>query len=361
MNLISYIIDRLPFVAVYFINVIILLIIVQLDMLQSNQSLEWGNVAYFFILSSCILLSFLIIGYLRRRPFYREINDLRQNVSSIEDVLNVESSLTTEQAVFQDLLHEGYRQYVKELADYEEQRERHHHFTNQWVHHMKTPVSVIHLLIQQGRQAPSIEEAGKLIQSIGEENERLEHGLEMILHMARLEKFEFDVTPKRVELLSLIREAINEHKKAMIRQAIYPKVVAEPEEVFIESDEKWLRFVIRQITANAVKYSYKGKDDTIEFIVKRQSTSWTLSICDSGIGIPQQDIKRVFSPFFTGENGRKTRESTGMGLYLVKEVCDRLGHRIDAESQEGEGTVITLEFLDSATLHHSVTGKGEWL
>ena len=69
-----------------------------------------------------------------------------------------------------------------------------------------------------------------------------------------------------------------------------------------------------------------------------------LEITDRGIGIPKSDMKRVFDPFYTGENGRKLKESTGMGLYLVKEVVHKMNHQIELESEQGKGTTVRLIF-----------------
>ncbi|MNJ62145.1 Sensor histidine kinase GraS [compost metagenome] len=69
-----------------------------------------------------------------------------------------------------------------------------------------------------------------------------------------------------------------------------------------------------------------------------------LEIEDEGIGIPDSDLPRVFDAYFTGENGRKFQESTGMGMYLVKEICHKLGHEIELESVEGKGTAVRILF-----------------
>jgi signal transduction histidine kinase len=353
MGMKTFLRDQLPFIGVYLFNVCVVVLVIELALLQANQSLGKENIVYLFVLSLFFLVVFLIASFIRRLPFYREVS--RGN-RKFGDVLNVESAVTYEQRALQDVLHDNYRSYVEELEAYEEAVDRHHHFTNQWVHGMKTPVSVINLLIQQGREAESLEETKKLFQSIGEENERIEHGLEMILHMARLEKFELDVAPHRVELLELVRDVINEQKKAMIRYAIYPKVESDEDEVFVETDQKWLHFVVRQLITNAIKYSRKGEGKTITVTIKKMSSGASLTVTDEGIGIPEQDVPRVFNPFFTGENGRKTSESTGMGLYLVKEVCGRLGHQIRIKSEEGTGTMVRIDFLDSPTLYRELAG-----
>src|SRR5699024_5582774 len=128
-----------------------------------------------------------------------------ENAVGIDRVLQIQSTGTSEQKAFKDMMHKSYREYVDDLVEYQERQEQHHHFMNQWVHSMKTPVSVTHLLIQQSVDINSSNEARELFKSIGEENDRIAHGLEMILHTARLDKFELDVALRRVGLVDLVR------------------------------------------------------------------------------------------------------------------------------------------------------------
>lgn len=343
MNLFTYLRDRLFYIVVYFISTCLAVLVIILDPFQSNLQLHKQNIFYIFVLSLTVLVLFLAIDYLRQLPFYREVRKVR-DIKRLDDVLKIETPVTAEQKLFKQFLQRQYRRYIKELVQYEEKKERHLHFTNQWVHGMKTPVSVIDLLIQQSDEIESVAEARSLLKSIGEENERLSHGLEMILHTARLENFEFDVAIKRLDLISLVRSAIHDHKKAMIRRQIYPKLVSETEAVYVETDRKWMTFVIHQLTTNAIKYSPKGENRKIVYEIEEQGETCRLRVKDEGVGIPEQDLPRVFDPFFTGENGRRGSESTGMGLYLTKEVCTRLGHEIMIDSLEGKGTTVTITF-----------------
>ena len=111
----------------------------------------------------------------------------------------------------------------------------------------------------------------------------------------------------------------------------------------ISTDKKWLEFIINQIINNSIKYK-KDKDSYIKISAFEQSEKKVLEIYDNGIGIPSRDLKRVFEKSFTGSNGREKVKSTGMGLYIVKKLCDKLGHNIKIESKEKEYTKVTLEF-----------------
>ncbi len=204
---------------------------------------------------------------------------------------------------------------------------------------MKTPLSVIRLLIEEAKDERSA--------SLLEETERLEKGLDTVLYAARLETFDRDFHVEAVRLRSIVENIIHENKRLFIGSQVYPELQVDPELV-VESDAKWLAFMIGQLVTNAIKYS-AGSHKKITFSSSVTDREAILEIRDRGIGIPLSDRKRVFQPFFTGENGRQYRESTGMGLYFASEISSRLGHRIELESEVGAGTSVKLIFTSYLT------------
>ena len=106
--------------------------------------------------------------------------------------------------------------------------------------------------------------------------------------------------------------------------------------VEVLTDEKWLAFVIEQVLSNALKYTPEG---TVSVYLERPKT---LCIRDTGIGIAPEDLPRVFENGYTGYNGRSDKKASGIGLYLCRRICNKLGHTISAESKAGEGTVIRI-------------------
>ena len=174
-------------------------------------------------------------------------------------------------------------------------------------------------------------------------------GLNTILYMARLRTIEQDFRIKPVALADIVHEVNRENKRFYIRSQVYPKFKEIKKGITVETDEKWLFFIISQFVNNAVKYS-AGKSNTVIISVYENDSEAVLEVADFGAGIPDTDQKRVFDPFFTGENGRRFRESTGMGLYLAKSAADQLGHRIELDSQEGKGTTIRLIFTATQNL-----------
>ncbi len=206
---------------------------------------------------------------------------------------------------------------------------------------MKTPLSVIELTAQ------SLDEPDS--SNIREETERMKTGLHTILYMARLRSIEQDFHIKPVALSKIIHDVNGENKRFYIRNQVYPQLREEREGITVEPDEKWLFFMLSQLIHNAVKYS-KGKSGHIVLSVYEQDGEAVLGITDFGVGIPVSDQKRIFDAFYTGENGRVFRESTGMGLYLTKEAAEHLGHRIEVESAVGEGTTFRIIFSAAQNL-----------
>jgi two-component system, OmpR family, sensor histidine kinase YxdK len=321
-----------------FIREHLLLIIIQVIQCVSIPVLFWldgyrgiGVSLYAIFLTLLLLTIYLIYRYVSRKSFYQRLESPMETLDS--------SLETTDQAplskALNQLLISQYRLYQEKLQKAEDRTDEHILFMDRWVHQMKTPLSVIELTAQ-GLDEPESS-------SIREETDRIKDGLNTVLYMARLRTIKEDFHIKPVTLSKLVHEVNQENKRFYIRNEVYPQVKAEREGVTVESDEKWLFFLVTQLVHNAVKYS-SGNSKQIVISLYERSGEAILEVEDFGIGIPDVDQRRVFTKFFTGENGRKYRESTGMGLYLVKEVAERLDHRIELESKVGEGTTVRIVF-----------------
>lgn len=347
----SFVLDRLPYLIAFYIALFFAMLVLTLDLQHGRYLPALSNLLYIVLLATVVVLGWIAWDYARQRPYYRQVADMiASDKPTALSIMSVQGGVTLEQMAVQQLLEKQHKAFADELADYRRQREQHLHFTNQWVHHMKTPVSVIDLLLQQAAEADhdSEEDIQALRSSMHEELERISRGLEMMLYTARLDQFRMDVRIDRISLLPIVRETINSHKKACIRASIFPRI--EGSDVFVETDAKWLAFVLNQFMTNAIKYSKdKPGSKTLQFTVSSLPDGrCSLAVTDAGIGIAEHDLPRVFDPFFTGENGRLVEESTGMGLYLAREVCSRLGHDLVIESELGIGTTITVYFHNSA-------------
>ena len=284
---------------------------------------------YVFTITVFLTGAFLTVRYMLRRKFYRKI---LTKPLTMDDALN-RSAKTIENAVVEMYMHDLYRAYQQEVQSLYATQDRHYKFMNQWIHQMKTPISVLELLMQE-------EQLDK--KSVQEELDRLKRGLELVLMNARLENFENDLQIDPVNLKEMITAVVNEHKRLFITNRVFPQVEIN-EEVEVMSDPKWLKFMLGQFITNAVKYTFE-ENKKLRISVIETMNEIQLNIVDEGIGIPKSDLQRVTKAFFTGENGRKTGESTGMGLFLASEICAKLGHKMQLESEVGVGTTVTITF-----------------
>ena len=199
-----------------------------------------------------------------------------------------------------------------------------------WVHQIKTPISALRLLLQEKNKEQDLaEEMDELFQ--------IEQYVEMVLQYMRLDSESTDFVLRKIDLDSVIREAVHKYARLFIRRKIQLKYSAVQMEAV--TDEKWICFVIGQILSNAIKYTPSGS------VVIYREREGVLAIRDTGIGIRAEDLPRVFEKGYTGYNGHTDKCATGIGLYLCKRILERLSHRIWIESEEGKGTVVRIEFL----------------
>ncbi|MBY0122770.1 sensor histidine kinase [Bacillus sp. S/N-304-OC-R1] len=344
MSFRQFLIDRFTYIIVFIVTITLVLLVIKLGLLENGTRISTGHLTYIGILSCVLLFIYLFIDYIRLKPFYDGLNNALKE-GDLPSLLKL-TAVTREQQLFKKLCDETYQDYTEKLFMYEEQQKQNYYFTNRWTHQMKTPLSVIRLMLQEEEEWTKEE----LLEQMDEETIKLQDGLQMMLSTIRLQRFEVDFSIEKIELLSFLRSILHEKRKTFIRYHIFPKLETDEKATIIESDKKWLNFVVEQIIHNALKYSQgKRNEDSkyITFSIKRFENKVKLIIADEGIGIKKEDLPRVFDPFFTGQNGRKLQESTGMGLYLAKRVCDRLQQPISIHSIEHKGTEVELIFPQS--------------
>ncbi|GED17462.1 sensor histidine kinase [Aneurinibacillus migulanus] len=296
----------------------------------TGEGRPFAIVFYGILLSTSILAVYLGYRYLSQRTLYKQLN----SPPALEgEALQPMGETPLAEAVYKLFGH--YDRHYQEEGHRERSRmDQHIVFINRWVHQMKTPLSVIQLMVQELEDTAA--------DSVREELERLRKGLEMVIYTSRLERFEQDFMIKPTALQLVVNQTLAENRQLFIRKGITPKIQLEGDWK-VSTDPKWLQFMINQILINAANYTADtGKNVFIR--AYEQEASTVLEIRDQGIGIVKEDLKRVFNPYFTGERGRQYHESTGMGLYLVREVCDRLGHKVELDSEPGVGTVVRLIF-----------------
>ncbi len=237
-----------------------------------------------------------------------------------------------EEQVYYQLLKLAGKSMLERIGEVERERGEYRTYIEQWVHEVKTPITALKLLCENNRSPFSREVLAEL--------ENINRCAEQALYYARSEHTEKDYSIREMSLADVVHGAIADNKY-LLRQCDMAITVDDLEPV-VYADDKWVRFILNQIISNAVKYR-SSEQPVLHIFTERSGDQVLLSIADNGIGIPESDLPRIFEKGFTGQNGRTIHSSTGIGLYLCKRLCDKLGIGL-AASSSGSGTTITLAF-----------------
>lgn len=219
-----------------------------------------------------------------------------------------------------------------QLAQEEKEAERRDYYL-MWTHQIKTPISALKLLLEKNPDCKD----GFLMR---EELFKIEQYVEMVLTFQRLDSMGSDLVLQEYELVPLVKQAVRKYAVLFINKGL--RVEVPDSQVKILTDQKWFSFCLEQLLSNSIKYTEKGG---ISFVITEDEKTVTLTVADTGMGIRPEDLPRIFERGFTGYNGRLDKKSTGIGLYLCKQVFEKLGIAIRAESKIGEGTEMSIRIL----------------
>lgn len=208
-------------------------------------------------------------------------------------------------------------------------------YYSMWVHQIKTPIAAMNLLLCQAGENPDSVSVPELWAQLFQ----IEQYVEMALTFLRTESDATDYVFAPVCLENVVKKAVKKYAMQFIQKKIALDLKEMKDTVL--TDEKWLLFVLEQIISNALKYTGQG---SVTICSKQRGGFVELKVSDTGIGIAQEDLPRIFENGFTGYNGRLGRKSSGIGLYLCKRILTRMGHDIRLESEAGEGTCVIICF-----------------
>ena len=204
-------------------------------------------------------------------------------------------------------------------------------YVERWVHEIKTPITAAGLLCRR----LDAEARRSLAYELGQ----IEAHVERALFCARAESPEQDCLLRRTSLEVLTAQALADHRTLLTWSGVRVETGDLDQPVF--TDAKWAVFLLGQLLQNAARY--RGRDPVVELSARRLGKRVQLTVRDNGIGIPAHELPRVFDRGFTGCNGRMDKRATGIGLYLSREICRRLGHTISLDSEPGKGTLVTID------------------
>lgn len=278
-------------------------------------------VGYAALLCLVLLLAWGAVDLIRWNRKVRSLEGMQGQAALTLDSLP--EGWGRQEALYQELLREldSQRRQAESASD-QRQREAMDYFTL-WVHQIKTPLAAMHLMLRDDQRDREL--AAELF--------RTEQYVELALTYLRLDSESTDYVIREYPLSDILHQAARKYAPLFIRGRV--SLDLRDTELEVLTDEKWLQLVVEQVLSNAVKYAPGGR-------VMVYTRGECLVIEDNGVGICREDLPRVFEKGFTGCNGRLDKRSTGIGLYLCREICRRLGHTITADSEPGRGTRVTI-------------------
>ena len=277
----------------------------------------------------------IIIEYFKRKKFYDNLLNMSEELDEkylITEIIKNPNFL--EGKIFKNTLEQIDKSMLENVNKYKYMTEDYKEYIELWIHEIKIPISASKMVIENNKNA--------ITKSIDEELDKVENYIEQALFYARSNTVEKDYYIRKVVLKEIVNESIKKNKSSLIQEKI--SIDIHDLEIEVNTDNKWIVFILNQIIQNSIKYR-KKENSVIEIYANQGKENVILYIKDNGIGIKQGEITRVFEKGFTGTNGRlSNKKSTGIGLYLCKKLCNKLGIGIELNSVQNEGTEVKLVF-----------------
>ena len=311
------------------------------------------DVVYAAVLDAILLLITVFVGYLRYSSKVKALSNALKR--PVEEQAQLPEATDDVEILYHRLLENQSIARSESESSAAIRQSRMRDYYSMWVHQIKTPISAMKLLLEAEReelgqlmcdeeQQAAFKELSDNLDSFEDELFRIEEYVSMALQYQRVSSTENDFVLEKVSLDGVIRDTIKKYAKIMIRRHIGINYSGTKKQVY--TDETWLEFILEQILSNAIKYTPKGFV-TIE--TAEEKDRFFITIKDTGIGIKAEDLPRVFEKGYTGYNGHADKKATGIGLYLCRQMADKLGHTIRVESELGKGTKVWIGFnLDYA-------------
>lgn len=329
MKLNRYLKDKLYFIILFitFLSLIILLL------LGFKVSLELIIVIISLLVIFAILV--LIIEYLEKRNFYNEFINIVDKLDKKYLVIEMLNSPNFHEGeILYNELYEINKSMLENIKNYEISMNDFKDYIEMWIHEVKIPLSSLVLMIHNNKNNIS----SKMVDQV----KRLDNYVDQVLFYVRAENAEKDYLIKKTELNKVINKIALKNKDYILENNINFSVLDCEKKVL--TDSKWLEFIIDQIINNSIKYKRDIASSFIKIYTEENNEEIRLIIYDNGIGIDAKDLPRVFDKTYTGTNGRLKSKSTGMGLYIAKNLCEKLGHKIAIESKVNEYTKVIITF-----------------
>lgn len=323
----EYLIDQLPAVVTHILSM--LFCVIFLSAVNVPPSILFLLMVFWILIAG----GYIHIRFFLRKRYFSELLLQLERLDKkylISEVM--EHPILTEDKIYCRLLKAANKSMMEQVSESKRERKEYKEYIEGWIHDVKTPISAMKLLCENNKS----DITRKLIAELT----KVSHYTDQALYYARSENVEKDYLIREVSLSEMIHASVAENKQLLLQNHISIEINHCDNTVY--TDEKWIGFILNQLIANAVKYS--KKEPKITFEANSKQGQAVLIIRDNGIGVSESDLPRIFEKGFTGENGRAGKSSTGIGLFLCKRLCEKLGIGIAVKSESGQGTQVELYF-----------------
>ena len=287
------------------------------------------------VVIAILIMTKYLMDWYRKKKYFEIITERVKDLKEpwlIAELLPV--SYTIEDEIYQELLRKVGSSAIEEIHKIEDEQKEYEDYIEQWIHEVKTPITSIHLMLEN-----RISENPGLKKDLNVELSRLENDVELALYYARSEQIYRDYLIQKLNVRKVLLKVVNKNRTVIMNSSVAIDLDCD-EALYAYGDEKWLVFMLTQVLLNAIKYKAEA-DAKVVMRAKRDNKKIVLNIIDNGKGIKKEELPRIFDKGFTGSNGRDNEKSTGMGLYLVHKLCEKLEIDIEADSVYGEFTEIS--------------------
>ena len=328
MSIIEFIKERMIFLIINLIMFLLVAILMKIVKVSINIIL------ILFLIWFGPILIYMFLEFIKYRRYLNNLINTVENLDRkylLPEV--IEEPRFQEARIINDVLKQCNKSMHEKVKHYKDEQIEYREYIETWVHEIKTPIASAKLILENDNS--------NLSERINYEMKRVEGFIEQVLYYARSSDVSKDYIIKEFSLRSVVMKSVKSNSRDFINKNIKLDIRGIEGNIF--SDEEWVEFIINQIIINAVKFSIPN-EGKVSIYSKVNENNIILTIEDNGVGINEKDIDRVFEKGFTGENGRKFGKSTGIGLYLCKKLCDKLGIGISLNSKENIGTKVNIVF-----------------
>lgn len=278
----------------------------------------------------------ILLEYFFKSKYYNNLNSILNELDEKYLITEIiKSPDFIEGNILKEILEEVDKSMKENVNKYKYMQEDYKEYIELWIHEIKMPIATSKMIIENNKT--------HITKSIDEELDKVENYVEQILFYARSNTVEKDYYIRKNLLRDIVNESIKKNKTVLIQEKA--SINLHDLDFEVNTDAKWIVFILNQILQNSVKYKKRNIPLELEIYSEKQKENVSLYIKDNGIGIKEGEVEKVFEKGFTGTNGRYiNKKSTGIGLYLCRKLCDKLGVSINIKSREDEGTEIILAF-----------------